>query len=68
MLEEFGEDYMMSYFRDMMIYDQDEQIEDQIAYLEDVRFDEKDLGRTRNVKKRFIKQKMDERRYDRDYD
>ena len=51
---------MMSYFRDMMIYDQDEQIEDQIAYLKDVRYDEKG-DRRRSIKKRFIKQKMSER-------
>ena len=52
----------------MMIYEDDGEIEDKIAYLKDVRDDEKDLGRTRNVNKRFRKQKLDERRYDRDYD
>lgn len=60
MLEEYGEEYMMSYFRDMMIYEEDEQIEDQIAYLKDVRYDEKG-DRRRSIKKRFIKQKMSER-------
>ena len=60
MLEEYGEEYMMSYFRDMMIYEEDEQIEDQIAYLKDVRYDEKG-DRRRSIKKRFIRQKMSER-------
>ena len=68
MIEQFGEEYFMDYLRDMMIYEDDGEIEDKIAYLKDVRDDEKDLGRTRNVNKRFRKQKLDERRYDRDYD
>ena len=68
MIDDYGEDYMMGYLRDMMIYENDEEIEDQIAYLKDTRFDEKDLGRTRNVKKKMIRQKMDERRFDHDYD
>ncbi len=69
MIEQFGEEFYMSYLRDLMIYEDDEAIEDQIAYLKDVRFDEKDLGRTRSIKKKFLQQKLDERRYyDRDYD
>ena len=68
MLEMFGREYVEDYYKDMMIYENDEEIEDQIAYLEDVRFDEKDLGRTKNVKKKFIRQKLDEQRWFDDYD
>ena len=69
MIERFGEEYYEAYVRDMMIYETDEDIEDMKAYLKDVRYDEKDLGRTRNIKKKFLQQKLDERRYfDRDYD
>lgn len=64
-LEEYGEEYLMSMFRDMMIYDEDDQIEDEIAYLKDVRYDEKGDNR-RSVKKKFLKQKMEERKYDRE--
>ena len=60
-LDEFGEEYLQNYLRDLMIYDEDENIEDEIAYLKDVRYDEKGDNR-RSVKKRFIRQKMDERR------
>ena len=68
MLEQFGEEYVMSYFRDQEIYEDDGEIEDKIAYLKDTRYDEVDLGRTRNVNKKFRRKKRDERRYDRDYD
>ena len=68
MLEQFGEEYVMSYLRDQEIYEDDGEIEDKIAYLKDTRYDEVDLGRTRNVNKKFRKKKLDERRYDRDYD
>ena len=60
-LDEFGEEYLQNYLRDLMIYEEDENIEDEIAYLKDVRYDEKGDNR-RSVKKRFIRQKMDERR------
>ena len=63
MIEDFGEEYVMSYLNDMMIYESDEEVEDKIAYLKDVRYDEKDLGRTRNVEKKFRKQKRDEMRW-----
>ena len=33
MLEQFGEEYVMNYFRDQEIYENDGEIEDKIAYL-----------------------------------
>ena len=60
-IDQYGEEYLYRMLQDMMVYEEDEQIEDQIAYLKDVRYDEKG-DRRRSVKKRFINQKMDERR------
>lgn len=60
-IDQYGEEYLYRMLQDMMVYEEDEQIEDQIAYLKDVRYDEKG-DRRRSVKKRFINRKMDERR------
>ena len=61
-LEQYGPEYLEAMLRDTNIYNDDEEIEDKIAYLKDVRYDEKDHSpiTKKNAGRKFIKQKWQE--------
>ena len=61
-IDQYGEEYFMRMLQDMDVYEDDEEIEDKIAYLKDVRYDEKDHTAItkKNAGKKFRKQKWEE--------